>query len=47
MNRLAEAGIRHRHPQATGEEVRIRLTTRLYGRQIARRLFGEIPDDAI
>lgn len=44
---LAEAGIRMRHPTATDNEVSVRLTVRLYGRDAARRLFGGYPDDAV
>jgi hypothetical protein len=44
---LAVAGIRERHPNADEEELRVRLTVRLYGKDIARRLFGNIPDDAV
>lgn len=44
---LAVAGIRQRHPDASPQEIKIRLTARLYGREAARRLFGPIPDDAI
>ncbi len=44
---LAEAGIRLRNPRADSREVRVRLAVRLYGRPAARRLYGEIPDDAI
>jgi hypothetical protein len=44
---LAVAGIRQRHPTATDDEVRVRLVVRLYGRDVGRRLFGEIPADAI
>ena len=47
VRELAEAGIRQRHPGVSDAEVRVRLTVRLYGRETARRLFGEIPDDAI
>ncbi len=43
---LAEAGIRERHPDATDEEVRTRLTVRLYGRAAAEKLFGAVPGDA-
>ena len=43
---LAEAGIRGRFPRADAEEVRVRLTARLYGRVVASRLFGHFPDDA-
>jgi hypothetical protein len=44
---LAEAGIRQRHPGASEGEVRQRVVARLYGRETARRLFGEIPSDAV
>lgn len=47
VRRLAEAGIRERHPLADAAEVRVRLTVRLYGRAAATRLFGELPDDAV
>jgi hypothetical protein len=42
---LAVAGIRLRHPHASDDEVRVRLVVRLYGPDIGRRLFGEIPAD--
>jgi hypothetical protein len=44
---LAVAGIQERYPHATDEEVRARLAVRLYGREIARRMLGAIPDDAL
>ncbi|HEY2028349.1 MAG TPA: hypothetical protein VGH20_03980 [Myxococcales bacterium] len=49
VHRLAEAGIRERHPAATEAEMRIRLAVRLYGRAAAGRLFGAeaVPDDAL
>lgn len=49
VRRLAEAGIRERHPRATDAEIRIRLAVRLYGRAAAGRLFGAeaIPHDAL
>jgi hypothetical protein len=40
---MAEAGIRQRFPTADETEVRVRLAERLYGREVARRLFGEHP----
>lgn len=43
---LAEAGIRSRHPHADGAEVRARLAVRLYGRDVAQRLFDDVPEDA-
>ena len=47
VRELAIAGIRGRHPAADDHELRVRLTVRLYGRDCARRLFGDVPDDAI
>ena len=46
VRELALAGIRESHPEATEEELRVRLTVRLYGREAAERLFGAVPDDA-
>jgi hypothetical protein len=47
LRQPAEAGIRERHPVADDAEVRVRLTVRLYGREAAKRLFGDLPDDAV
>jgi hypothetical protein len=47
VRELAIAGIRQRHPEADEQEVRVRLTVRLYGRAAATRLFGTVPDDAV
>ena len=33
-------------PKATEQELRVRLTVRLYGREVASRLFGSVPADA-
>jgi hypothetical protein len=44
---LAVAGIKHRHPTASDEEIRVRLTVRLYGRDTAERLFGHVTADAL
>jgi hypothetical protein len=46
VRQLACAGIRRRHPDADENEVRVRLTVRLYGRDVAARLFGDVPEDA-
>lgn len=46
VREMALAGIRQLHPQATEQELRTRLTVRLYGRACAERLFGAVPDDA-
>jgi len=43
---LAEAGLRHRHPDASEEELRCRLVVLLYGRELAIRLFPSVPEDA-
>jgi hypothetical protein len=47
VRELAVAGIQARHPDAPPREVRMRLTVRLYGREIAGRLFGDLPADAV
>ena len=44
---LAIAGIRNRFPSATAEEIRARLAVRLYGREIACRVYSNVPNDAI
>lgn len=44
---MAEAGLRSRHPGASEDELRCRLAALLYGRDIALRLFGAVPDDVI
>lgn len=43
----AMAGLRHRHPAAPEDELRVRLMVRLYGRAAAERVFDQVPDDAI
>jgi hypothetical protein len=43
VRQMAEAGIRQRHPGADDTEVRVRLAERLYGRDVALRLFGSHP----
>jgi hypothetical protein len=47
VRELATAGIRQRCPGASDDEVRIRLAVRLYGRDLAKRIFGELPADAV
>ncbi|HEY2730789.1 MAG TPA: hypothetical protein VGK52_12685 [Polyangia bacterium] len=47
VRELAVAGIKQRHPRATRKEIRARLAVRLYGRTIAARLYGPIPEDAV
>ena len=37
---LAEAGIRHAHPESSGADVRRELTARLDGEEVALRLLG-------
>jgi hypothetical protein len=46
VRELAIAGIRERHPGIGDDELRVRLTVRLYGRAVAARLFGTVPADA-
>ena len=45
VRQLAISGIRHRHPLASDQEIRVRLTALLYGRAVATKLFGHVPDD--
>lgn len=47
VRKMAEAGIRHRYPGISAFDVRARLTVRLYGREVAERLLGSVPDDAV
>jgi hypothetical protein len=47
VRRLAEAGLRMRHPGASDQEIRVRLVVRLYGRPAGIRLFGTVPDNAL
>jgi hypothetical protein len=42
---MAEAGLRDRHAGASEGELRCRLAALLYGRGVAERLFGSVPDD--
>lgn len=44
---LAIAGIKSRHPDADDAEIRVRLAVRLYGRDAAEQMFGEVPPDAV
>jgi hypothetical protein len=46
VRELAIAGIREVHPDVSDDELRVRLTVRLYGPEVAKRLFGAVPDDA-
>ena len=47
MNRWAWSRFKDALQDATPEEIRVRLTVRLYGRGVARRLFGRVPADAV
>jgi hypothetical protein len=47
VRNLALLGIRRRHPTAAENETRARLAVRLYGRSLAERFFGPVPDDAV
>jgi methionine aminopeptidase len=40
IRRLAVAGIKAAHPNASSREVEAQLAARLYGAEIAKRLFG-------
>ena len=46
VRRMAEAGIRQRHPDASMHEIEVRLAVRLYGREIVAQVFQDIPSDA-
>jgi hypothetical protein len=46
MRFFLEAGIRMNHPHVSASELRVRVAVRLYGRDAAQRLFGDVPDDA-
>jgi len=43
---LALESIRAEHPDATPHELQVRLAVRLYGPELARRVYGEVPSDA-
>ena len=45
VRELALAGLRARHPRAGDRELRARLAAILYGREVAGRLFGDVPAD--
>lgn len=47
VREMAVAGIRARHPDASAEEISVRMAVRLYGRDVAQRLFGGVPPDAV
>jgi hypothetical protein len=47
VRELTMAGIRQRHPDASDNELRVRLAVRLYGRETATKLLGDIPADAV
>ena len=44
--RMTLLGLREAHPDASDEELRVRLTVRIYGREVAERLHGQVPEDA-
>ena len=43
---LAVAGIQREFPEASADELRVRLAVRLYGRDVARKLYHRVPDNA-
>lgn len=43
VRRLAEAGVRRRHPTASGAEVTAHVAASMYGRQVVERVLGELP----
>ncbi|MFZ2492178.1 MAG: hypothetical protein WA208_11885 [Thermoanaerobaculia bacterium] len=46
IRNLAESSIRREHPDASPDELRIRLAVRLYGRDVVEGLLGPAPVDA-
>ena len=46
VREMVVAGIRREHPAIGEDELRVRLTVRLYGLACARKLFGKVPEDA-
>jgi hypothetical protein len=43
---LTLLGLRRQHPHASPDELRLRLAVRIYGREVAERHLGPVPDDA-
>jgi len=43
---LAAAALRAQFPTASEDEIVRRVTVRLYGREVATRLHGHVPEDA-
>jgi len=42
---LAEAGVRHRHPDADDEEVKLRLAVAAHGPELVREVYGWVPGE--
>lgn len=47
VRELAIAGIGQRYPDASVDEMRVRLVVRLYGHEAALRIFASVPPDAV
>lgn len=45
VRRLAMAGLRHRHPEASERELIVRLCAQVHGVETARRVYGGVPED--
>jgi hypothetical protein len=43
---LLAAALRAQFPAASGDEIACRVTARLYGRKVAAKLHGRVPEDA-
>ena len=41
---LALSGLRQRHPDETPEELRLRLAVMMLGREMATRVYGQVPE---
>lgn len=42
VRQLAEASVRERHPNASEREVQARVAARIYGKELAARLFPDV-----
>jgi hypothetical protein len=41
---LALSGLRHRHPDETPEDLMVRLSMLVLGRETAARVYGQVPE---
>jgi len=45
LRTLALSDLKHLHPSASEDELRLRLAHRLYGHDLATRAYGPLPDE--